>query len=97
MEQTQDAFVKKMEARLDQLAAEVNKQRAQAQEIEADAELQWHSQLSSLQDELTTARQKLDELADAGTDAWQNMARGFEDAWHNVETGFERVQESRPS
>jgi len=79
------AYEKKLEARLDEWKAEIEKLKAKAAGAEADAQLQYEKEIDNLQKRQAEARQKLEELRKAGDDAWEDMKAGIENAWSELQ------------
>jgi len=79
------AYEKKLEARLDEWKAEIDKLKAKAAGAEADAQLQYEKEIDNLQKRQAEARQKLEELRKAGDDAWEDMKAGIENAWSELQ------------
>ncbi len=68
-----ESYRQKIRARLDEWNAEIDKFEAKADQASADARLEYYEQLKKLRALEAEARDKLDELADAGEDAWENL------------------------
>jgi len=64
-----DAYIKKTEAKIDQVNAEIEKYKAKAAESGADAEIEYDESLKKLRDKRDSAVTKLDKLKAAGEDA----------------------------
>ena len=78
------AYRQKLEARLDQWRAEIDKLEAKAVEAGADARIEYRDQLETLRGKQAEARRKLSELDDATSDAWQDLKGGIERAWTDL-------------
>jgi chromosome segregation ATPase len=79
------AYVEKVQARLNEWDAEIEKLKARADEAEADAKISYHKQIETLREEQRQAQAKLDELRAAGDDAWEYMKAGVQNAWDSLE------------
>ncbi|MCT4685074.1 MAG: hypothetical protein N4A39_15220 [Roseicyclus sp.] len=75
------AYREKLEARLDQWRAEIDKLQAKAAEASADARKEYEDQLTELRQQQDAAREKLKELDEASDDAWDDIKDGVEKAW----------------
>jgi uncharacterized coiled-coil DUF342 family protein len=76
-----DAYVKKVQAKLDEWNAEIDKLEAKARAAQADAQIdlqQRVAELRSKRDEMTV---KLQRLRDATEGAWEDLKAGLELAW----------------
>ena len=54
---------------------------AKADEVTADAKLEYKAQIESLKAKQAVARKKIEELQQAGDSAWQDLKSGSELAW----------------
>ena len=86
---TKQAFVEKLEARIDQWEARVKQLRAQAQEAQADSKLALDREIKDLSDRLNDLRAKVNEVKDAGGDAWRDLASGCAEAWDRFKVAAE--------
>ena len=80
------AYRQKLEARLDQWRADIDKLQAKAREAGADARLEYDKQIGKLRDQQDKARKKLGELDAASGEAWKDLKIGFEKAWDDLGT-----------
>ena len=77
-------YREKLEARLDQWRAEIDKLQAKAAEAGADARKEYQDQVDALRAQQEEARQKLKDLDEATGDAWKNLKSGIEKAWDDL-------------
>lgn len=78
------AYQQKLDAKLDEWKAEIDKLRAKADGASADAKLQYDSQIEDLKKRRDEMEQQLEKLrnANAGADkAWDTMSDAMKDAW----------------
>ncbi len=80
-----DDYQQKLEAQLAEWDAEINKLKAKADKVEADAKIEYHNQMENLQARRQTLEKKLEELQQAGDDAWEDLKSGVENAWSEFE------------
>ena len=78
------AYQQKLQARMDAWNAEISKLKAKADAAEADAQLEYYKQIEELRQEQQAAQAKLDELREAGEDAWEDLKAGVENAWSSL-------------
>ena len=78
------AYRQKLEARLDQWRAEIDRLQAKATEASADVRLEYEEQVEKLRGQQEEARAKLKELDDAGGEAWKDLKNGIEKAWDDL-------------
>ena len=79
-----NAYRQKLEARLDQWRAEIDKLEARTVEASADARLKYKGEIKELRAKQDEAREKLDELGDAQGQAWNDLKSGLEVAWDEL-------------
>ncbi len=83
-----EAYEKKLQAKLDEWDAEIDKLKAKADAAEADAQLDYHKQIQELQSMQAAANQKLDELKNAGDDAWEDLKIGIDSALDSLSSSI---------
>jgi hypothetical protein len=77
------AYRKKFEARLDQMAAEIDMLQAKAAEASADARIEYERQVEALRKQQADAREQLRDFNEASGEAWKDLAGGLEKAWND--------------
>jgi len=86
-----DAYIKMIEAKLEELDAEIRKQKAKAKEESAQAEMK----LNEMMDQYRTDRQDLEEklmaLRRSGGSAWEDMQEGIDRALGELKASFEKA------
>lgn len=78
------AYRQKLEARLDQWRAEIDKLDAKAVEASADARIEYRKQIEAVRGKQDEAREKLAEFDKAGDEAWKDLRSGIEAAWDDL-------------
>jgi chromosome segregation ATPase len=78
MTDTKNAYVRQMEAQLEMWKAEMDKFAAQTKQMSAEAQADAENRYAAIKAQATEAEERLNELRNAGQDAWQDMARGTE-------------------
>ncbi len=81
MADTRDEYLEKLKAKMDQWNAELSRLEAKANEVEADAKIEYKTQLEKLRTRKMELQQKIDELRNTSGDAWQDVKAGIENAW----------------
>lgn len=79
-----EAYQKKMKAQLDVWSAEIDRLKAQAAKMEADAEIKVQREIDDLRAKRDAAAEKLARLERAGDDAWEDLKAGVEGAWDSL-------------
>ena len=80
-----EAYVEKVQARLNKWDGEIEKLKASAEESTADAKLDYYQQIEKLREQQRDAQEKLYELRASSDDAWQDLKAGVENAWDSLE------------
>jgi len=78
---SRDEYVRKMQAKLEQWNAEIDTLTAKAGEVKADVRNEYNEQIESLKSKQAAARQKIEEVQQAGEGAWGDLKSGIELAW----------------
>ena len=68
---TRDDYIAKMKQQLDELAAQMSRLEAKAQEAKADARDKYREELAKLRQQSKLAKGKLNDLKAAGEDKWE--------------------------
>ena len=90
------AYEKKFKAKLEELNARIDVLKANAKQAGASAEADYYQTIEELQKKRSEAQAKLQQLRDAGDDAWEDLKQGVEESWTSftaaVESAFSRFQ-----
>lgn len=78
---SRDEYVRKMQAKLEEWNAEIDTLSAKAGEVTADLKKEYSEQIDILKAKQAVARQKIEELQQAGESAWVDLKSGMELAW----------------
>ena len=78
------AYVQKLQAQMNDWNAEISKLKAKAEGAEADAQLEYYKQIEELREQQQDAQAKLNELREAGEDAWEDLKAGIDNAWSSL-------------
>ena len=78
---SKEEYIRKMQAKLEELNAEIDTLTAKAGEVRADVKNEYNEQIASLKTKQVAARQKIEELQQAGENAWKDLKSGIELAW----------------
>ena len=76
-----DAYEKKAEAKLREWQADIEKLRAQADQVSADARIEYDRQIERLVEQQKEARRQYEKLEKASGEAWADMKSGMEKSW----------------
>lgn len=87
-----EAYEKKLQSKLDEWNAEIDKLKAKADSAEADAQLEYHKQIEELRAMQDEAGKKFDELKEAGDDAWEDLKAGIDRAWDSLSSSIKSAR-----
>ncbi|PTN13238.1 coiled coil domain-containing protein [Nitrosomonas aestuarii] len=88
-----EAYLQKMQAKLDEWDADINALKAKMSGASADAKIELNKQVESLESERNEMKQKYEELKSASGDAWKDMRDGMEAAWSRVADSFKKASD----
>ncbi len=86
-----DAYVKKVNAQLNEWQADIDKLKAKAEDAEADLQLEMAKDVEKLREQQDAARQRLEEIEKAGEGAWEDLKIGAEAAWLELESAIKNA------
>ena len=87
-----ESYRQKIRAKLDEWNAEIDKFEAQADQAQADAQLEYYEQLKKLRALQEEAGNRLEELEDAGEDAWEDFRNGADIAADALEAAIDSAR-----
>ncbi|MCA8982704.1 MAG: hypothetical protein R3C12_10095 [Planctomycetaceae bacterium] len=79
-----DAYVKKIQAKLDEWNADIDALEARVQTAQADVHLVLNRRLDALRAQRDDVAAKLQALRNASGEAWQDLTAGMELAWESL-------------
>lgn len=79
-----ELYTRKLQARIDEWKADVDKFKAKASGASADVQLDLNAQVRVLEGRIQDGKAKLSELGEAGEDAWESIKDGIESAWDSL-------------
>jgi multidrug resistance efflux pump len=85
------AYHDKMEAQLKEISAKIDKYKAKAAKVSADAKIEIEKEIAKLRPMQETARTKLAELKAASSEKWEELKVGIDKAWTDITAAVERI------
>ena len=85
--------VGKIETRLRQLGAKLDRLVAKADEAGTEAKAEYREQIGHIKDKHTMVQSKLTEFRAAKGQKWDNFKGGVEIAWHDLENAFKALKQ----
>jgi hypothetical protein len=89
---TRKAYQEKIEAQLKEWSAKAMEWQAKAEMAKADAKIEMQKHLQTLQAKQEAAQKKLNELKEAGADAWEQAKPDLTKAMEHVQSAWESVK-----
>jgi uncharacterized coiled-coil DUF342 family protein len=87
-----DAYVAKIQAKLDAWNADIDKLEAKARAAQADARITLDQKLNELRSKRDEAAAKLQALRSAADDAWEDLKAGVELAWESLSESLQSAK-----
>jgi uncharacterized coiled-coil DUF342 family protein len=78
---------------MDKLNAQIDELKAKAAQAKAETSVHYYSRLEELYAQRDAVQAKLEEIQQAGEEAWQELTTGFEQAWSDLQKGVESAWE----
>jgi len=89
----QQAYKQKLNAKLKEFDAEIDKMAAQAESANADAKASFQNQLKTLRDQRDALNEKLADIGEANASAFQEMQKGVEKAWDDLASAVKTARD----
>jgi len=81
-------YEQKLQAQLDEWSAEIDKLKAKANNMEADAKIEYEREIEKLNSIKESLSDKLAEIKESGDDALEDINVGFHDAMNSLNNAF---------
>lgn len=88
MSENKDAYVEKLQAKMDEWNAEIKKLDAKARQAEADSKIKYEKELEDLRARRKDLEEKMSRLRESGEGAWKDLKTGIESAWQSLDTAI---------
>ena len=86
--QTKEEFQKKLDARLNEVDADIAKLREKGRDLKDEAKTNWDQKMAELETKRDAARVKLTEVNHASAEAWKDIRQGAQLAWNDLDDAF---------
>ncbi|MFZ0483325.1 MAG: hypothetical protein WAL93_08050 [Desulfobacterales bacterium] len=94
--ETKDSYLKKMKEKFDDLNykwnIERNKLEAKTQQAKGEVKKKYEEKLRTLQERREQMRQKLDQIDNAGEEAWRDIKKGVDSAWQSLNEAIKKAR-----
>ena len=91
--ESRDDYVAKAKAQLAEVDRRLEVLNQRAAELSEQSRAEVEREIAELKERRSSFRAKLDDVATASEDAWQEVAKGASDAWSDLRAGFQRAAE----
>ncbi len=78
---TKEAYIQKLHAKIDEWNADIDRLKAKADQVEADAKIEYQEQIQTLKSKRDEIETKISELSRSGEEAWKDLKAGVDLAW----------------
>lgn len=79
-----EEYIDKLAAQLKEWSAKIDELKARADKTAAEKKIELNKQVEALNSKRQEARQKLQQLKEAGEGAWESIQSGAEKAWRDL-------------
>ncbi|SFE55380.1 sll1863 family stress response protein [Roseivivax sediminis] len=86
------AYQRRVEAKLDEWQAEIDRLRAKARGEAAEKQIEYEREAKDLEIKKQEMRQRYDELKRNSGEAWRDVRQGLDSAWDSVEAAFKKAR-----
>lgn len=86
-----DAYQQKLQAKLEEWRAEIDRLKARAKEAEADAQVRHRQEIRDLQAKREALKKEWSRLQQSSGDAWQEVKSGADKAWSELSTSIQHA------
>jgi uncharacterized coiled-coil DUF342 family protein len=86
------AYEHKMQTQLDEWSAEIDKLKAKADSAEADQRIEYYKKIDELHSMHESTTNKLNELKNAGDDAWADLKAGIDSLNDSMKSAIARFK-----
>jgi len=87
-QQTKEEFQKNLDARLNELDAQIAVLREKGRDLKDQAKANWDQKMADLETKRAAARAKLDEVAQSSAESWKDVQKGAQSAWDELDKAF---------
>ena len=92
-----DAYVKRMQAQLDEWNAEIDRLEARAKKADAQTKAEYEKRLEEVRAKRDDARARMAEFKKAGEDAFEELRDGVEKSWAELKKSLTRAKDRMKS
>jgi uncharacterized coiled-coil DUF342 family protein len=90
---SREEYIDKLAAQLKEWSGKIDELESKARTAKADAKTGYENQIKQLKDQRDAAKQKLQELKGASTEAWDALKAGAETAWADLQNAVTAAKE----
>ena len=79
---TREAYLEKLEAQFEEWRAKAEVLKAKADKARTQAKIDYEKELTEIRAKQEAVQEKMKDLKDVGTGAWEDLRKGVESAWN---------------
>lgn len=86
-----DAYVEKLKTQLGEWSADIEKLKARASRVSAEAKAEYEEQVAGLREQRDVLAAKVTDLQEASDEAWSDIKQGVQAAWDRAKESFQKA------
>jgi uncharacterized coiled-coil DUF342 family protein len=89
--ESREAYIEKLEAKLREWSAEIDKLKAKAESSEVKIREEYHKRIADLRARREDINQRAKKLKEAGGETWDELKSGTEKAWQEMKAAIDKA------
>ena len=87
-----DAYVEKLKAQVGEWSADIEKLKARASHVPAEAKAEYEEQVAGLRKQRDALAAKITDLQETSGEAWDELKQGVQAAWDRAKESFQKAK-----
>ena len=88
---TRDAYVERLKTQLGEWSADIERLKARASKVSADAKAEYEEQLADLRKQRDALAARVTDLQEASDEAWDDVKQAVQAAWDRAKESFQKT------
>lgn len=88
----QQAYKEKLKAKIDEWDAKIKEMRAKADQAQAESKIEYQQQVDQMETKREKLSDQLEQIKQAGGEAWKDIAAGADRALDELRESFEKAK-----
>ncbi|MBI5409569.1 MAG: coiled coil domain-containing protein [Nitrospirae bacterium] len=89
--ESREAYIGKLEAKLREWSAEIDKLKATAERSEVKIREEYHKRIEDLRARREDIKKRIRKLKEAGEETWEELKSGTEKAWREMKAAIDKA------